>query len=274
MEDKTMKDPWSFAPTRREVLVAVPALAAAVGVGGVGRTALAGCTGADHEQAARLSVAFLQGSEQWDHLRALTPTLEAVTEEMAVDEAALVPADQLISGDGGFATRGARVMVHGLLGEPSDRHPAMRIAARYRPFHDASYLAWGFDGSTACCSSPATEFTVPVDAAVGLQLSVEVQPRDAETDGIDLAVAEATLGLGIAPGQAKLRRGIYLMAWDMPAGASLPAWHRYRVIAERIETPEDGMPASRRFMLTDATGAARTLPAVMLSIDYADAADA
>ena len=269
-----MKDPRTFAPTRREVLVAVPAVAAAVGVGSVGRTALAGCGGADHERTARLSLAFLQGSEQWDHLQGLTPTLEAVTEDMTVDEAPLVPADALIVGDGGFATRKARVMVHGLLAEPSDRHPMVRIAAHYRPFHDTAHIAWGFDGATTCCSTPATEFTVPVDAATGLQLSVEVRPRGTGPDDADSAFAEATFSLGIAPGRAKLRRGVYLMAWDMPTGAPLPAWQRYRVIAERIETPEDGMPATRRFMLTDATGAAKALPAVMLSIDYADAASA
>jgi uncharacterized protein YcbX len=42
------------------------------------------------------------------------------------------------------------------------------------------------------------------------------------------------------------------------------------VIAEQIETPEEGLPETRRFMVTDVTGAAIALPALMLTVDYAD----
>ncbi len=60
------------------------------------------------------------------------------------------------------------------------------------------------------------------------------------------------------------------MDWGLPGGPKLFAWTGYRAIAEQIETPEEGMPETRRFMVTDASGAAMALPALMLSVDYAD----
>ena len=269
-----MKKSSIFDLTRREFMAAGSVVAVTAGFGGFGRAALADCAGFGHQRAARLSIAYLRGSENWDYLRGLTPTLEAITEDMDVDEAPLIAADALVGGDSGFAARGARVTIHGLIAEPSDRLPAMLLKAHYRPYHEATHMAWGFEGSALCRAQPAASFTLPVHAGGGLQLSLEVWPRGGNTELTDPAIAEAYFGLGATPGEAKLRRGAYLMAWGLPGGPKLPVWSRYRAIAERIETPEAGMPETRRFMLTDATGAAKAPPAVMLTVDYSDAAAA
>ena len=146
----------------------------------------------------------------------------------------------------------------------------MLLKARYRPYHEATHIAWGFEGSALCCAQPPASFVLPVHAGGGLQLSLEVWPRGSKTEKTDPAIAEANFELGTTPGEAKLRRGAYLMAWGLPGGPNLPVWTRYRAIAERIETPEEGMPETRRFMVTDAIGATKALPAVMLTVDYGD----
>ena len=235
--------------TRRDLMVAAPVLAAAVGLGTMGRSALASCFGHGEQQAAKLSLAYLQGSEAWDYLQGLTPTLPAVAEDMEVDEAPLVPAETMISGDQSFATRGARVTVHGPLSAET-RLPAMVMKAHSRPYHEAVHAAWGYQGPETPRAQPAIAFTVPVDAATGLRLSLEVGP----------ALAEAHFDLGDAPGRAKLRRGAYLMSWGLPSDTADPGWRRYRAIAERIERPEEGMPETRRFMIADASGQAKSLP--------------
>ena len=58
------------------------------------------------------------------------------------------------------------------------------------------------------------------------------------------------------------------MTWGLPGASMLSAWTGCRVIAEQIETPEEGMPETRRFMVTDVSGAAVALPALMLTVDY------
>lgn len=260
-----MKTSRLFEISRRDLMVTAPVVAAAVGLGGPGRAALAGCTGHGEQLAAKLSLAYLQGSEAWEFLQGLTPTLHAVAEDMEVDEAPLVPAETMMSGDANFAKYGARVTVHGPLSEETDRRlPAMVMKAHFRPHHDAVHAAWGYQDPEMSGAQPGTAFTVPVDAATGLRLSLEVGP----------AVAEAHFDLGDAPRQAKLRRGAYLMSWGPPSGWVDPGWSRYRAIAERIEKPEDGMPEVRRFMIANAFGQAKSLPAVMLTVDYAEAATA
>ncbi len=257
-----MKTSRFFEITRRELMVAAPAVAAAAGLGTMGRAALAGCVGHGERQAAKLSLAYLQGSEAWDYLQGLTPTLRAVAEDMEVDEAPLVPAEFMISGDPSFARRGARVTVHGPLSAETDRLPAMVMKAHFRPYHEAVHAAWGYQGTVLSRAQPATAFTVPIDAVTGLRLSLEIGP----------ALAEAHFDPGDAPGRAKLRRGAYLMSWSLPSGTADPGWRRYRVIAERIERPEEGMPEIRRFMIADAAGQAKSLPAVMLTVDHAEGA--
>lgn len=269
-----MKKSSTFDLTRRGFMAAGSAVAVTAGFGGVSRAAVADCAGFAHRQAARLSIAYLRGSENWDYLRGLTPTLEAMSEDLNVDEAPLIGAEALASGDPGFAARGARVTIHGLIAEPSDRLPAMLLKARYRPYHEATHIAWGFEGSALCCAQPPASFVLPVHAGGGLQLSLEVWPRGSKTEKTDPTIAEANFELGATLGEAKLRRGAYLMAWGLPGGPKLPVWTRYRAIAERIETPEEGMPETRRFMVTDTSGAAKALPALMLTVDYGDEAPA
>ncbi len=265
-----MKKSSIFELTRRDFAAAGAAVAVTAGLGGMSRAALAGCAGSSHRQTARLSIAYLQGSENWDYLRGLTPTLEAVTEEMTLEEAPLIAADAVASGDPGFAARDARVSIQGLIAEPSDRLPAMLLKAHYRPYHETAYMVWGFEGSTLCCAQQPASYALPIDAGVGLQLSLEVRPRGGNTNAAEPLIAEAKFVLGATPGEAKLRRGAYLMSWGLADGPKLPVWTGYRVIAERIETPEEGLPETRRFMVTDASGAAKALQAVMLTVDYGD----
>ena len=164
-----MKKSSNFELNRRNFVAAGSAVVAAVGFGGVGR-ALADNAGVGHGQAARLSIAYLQGSENWDYLHGLTPTLDATIDDMAADEASLIAADALVCGDSSFAARGARVKIHGMIAESSNRLPRMLLKARYRPYHDASHIAWGFEDSALGGAQPAVSFALPVDTGTGLQL--------------------------------------------------------------------------------------------------------
>jgi len=264
-----MKKSSSFNLSRRNFVATGSAVVATVGLGGVGRAALADYSGIGHQKAAGLSIAYLQGSENWDYLHGLTPTLAATTDEMAIDEAMLVDADALASGDPGFAARGARIKIHGMITKRSDRLPPMLLRTHYRPFHEETHIAWGFDDSADSCAQPGTTVNVPIDPSAGLQLSLEM-PRPGRILATDPAIAGARFVLDAIPGEAKLRRGAYLMAWGLPGAPIDSAWSGYRVIAEKIETPEEGMPETRRFMVTDTSGAAKALPALMLTVDYGD----
>ncbi len=267
-----MKKFSAFNLSRREVLAAGSALAATAGITNAAYAGAGGCFG--HQRTAQLSVAYLQGSETWDYLHGLTPDLGAVTEDMTVDEAPLIAAESIASGDVSFAVRGARIAIHGLVAKPTAGLPAMHLKAHYQPYHEGTHVAWGFEGSELCCAQPATAFTMPVEAGTGLRLSLEVRPRGSQAEDGEAAVAETKLGLGVLPGGAKLRRGAYLMAWGLPDGPLLPPWSRYRVVAEQIEAPGEGLRASRRFMVQDASGAATTLQAVLLTVDYGDSVSA
>lgn len=258
--------------TRREFVLAAPAVAAAACLGGLGRIAPAAAADLKQDSAGRFSIAYLEGSEQWDHLHCLAPTPEGVGGETTMDQARLVPADTLWSGDGSFAERGARVTIHGLLGEAPDNLPEMEMKARYRPFHESQSVLWGFQGSPTHAAQPATSFSAPIDAGTGLELSLELRPRKDRSRETEPETAEARFTPGAAPGQAKLRRGVYLLAWDLSSGSALPDWSRYHAIADRIAKPEEGLPEIRRFMLTDAFGPVKTLPALVMSVDYADQA--
>lgn len=264
-----MKKSSSTKLTRRNFVATGSAVVATVGFGGIGRAALADCTGIDRQKTAGLSVAYLQGSEDWDYLHGLTPTLARTTDDMAVDETVLITADAMESGDFGFAARGARVKIHGMISERADRLPPMLLRTHYRPYHEETHVAWGIDNSADGCAQPGTTFAVPVDASAGLQLSLEM-PRSGKSLAADPAIAEARFVLGAMPGEAKLRRGAYLMTWGLPDAPIASGWNGYRVIAERIETPEEGMPETRRFMVTDASGVAKALPALLLTVDYRD----
>ena len=261
-----MKKSSNSKLTRRNFVATGSAVVATIGFGGVGRAAWADRSGFGHQQAAGLSIAYLQGSENWDYLHGLTPTLAAATDDMAVDEALLIGANTLASGDPGFATQGARITIHGMISEPSNQLPPMLLKARFHPYHDETHMAWGFEDSTLGNAQSGTAFTMPVNANSGVQLSVEMRALGDES----VSIAEAQFVLGATPGEAKLRRGAYLMTWGLPGAPMLSAWTGCRVIAEQIETPEEGMPETRRFMVTDVTGAAVALPALMLTVDYGD----
>jgi len=249
--------------TRRNFVASGSAVVATIGFGGIGRADYAGL---GHQKAAGLSIAYLQGSENWDYLHGLTPTLAATTDDMMVDEALLIGASTLASGDPRFAFQGARVTIHGLISEPSNKLPPMLLKTRFRPYHDTTHLAWDFEDFTRGDAQSGTAFTMPVNADSGVQLSLEMRPRGEEL----VSIAEAQFVLDATRGEAKLRRGAYLMTWGLPDAPMLSAWSGCRVIAEQIETPEEGMPETRRFMVIDATGAAVALAALMLTVDYGD----
>jgi len=151
--------------------------------------------------------------------------------------------------------------------------PTMLLRTHYRPYHEETHIAWGFEDSTDSSAQPGTTFTMPVDASTGLQLSLEVR-RPGKSIATDPAIAEARFDLGATPGEAKLRRGVYLMTWGLPGEPMSSTWTGCRAIAEQIEKPGEGMPETRRFMLTDVSGAAKDLPALMLTVDYGDGVSA
>lgn len=265
-----MKNSSSFKLTRRKFVATGSAVVVSAGLGGVGHAAFADYTISGIHRAGRLSIAYLQGSENWDHLHGLTPTLAAVTDDMIVDKAPLVGASSLAKGDSGFTTRGARITIHGLIAEPSSLLPPMLLKAHYLPYHDTTHIAWSFEGSSSNTAPAGSSFTVPVDASNGLRLSLEMQPSSSNSVAGSPTVADAQFVLGATSGEAKLRRGAYLLTWGLADAPMLFAWTGCHVVAERIEMPEEGMPETRCFMVADAAGKPRSLPALMLTVEYAD----
>ncbi|MEM7221462.1 MAG: hypothetical protein AAF495_00695 [Pseudomonadota bacterium] len=255
-----------FTLSRRDLMVLAPATAVTAGLSGVSGAALAGpgCGGA---HTAKLAVAYLSGSETWAHLDGLSPTLEALSEDAEHDEAPLVTASSLASGDQAFAERSARISLHGLMSEPSADLPDMRLMAHFEPYHELTHQTWCYEGSGPNCGSDSGDLTLPIDPAHGMKLSLEVQTPDEETP----AVAEANFAVGEAFGRPKLRRGAYLIAWDRPGGRqSSHPWFGLKAIVERVPEPSEGVTAVRRFMVAGTDATPLRVPALLMTVDFAE----
>ncbi len=246
-----------------------------------------------------LTVGYWQGSAALARLDGLRYATEAPDADDArrdpatdseLERADLIPAETLDRGDPRFARAGARVRLHGMF--PVEDRPAVDLASlslevSFEPFHDTMFHAWGFENGALPCVRPGTAFTVPIDRASGLTLAFDIADSRAQRGEETLAAGSpedpksgttrvvTRFSLGREPQTAKLRRGVYFVAWRGPSAKRLRSWRHYRILSRDVE-PRDGVGGDAcHFHLvrrrdertpTDATFA-------VLSVDYADHGD-
>lgn len=251
----------SLKMSRRGLLVLGPAGALAVGALRPRRVLAAavpdGWLAADAVSQGQVALGYWRGSDALPALDTLARVTAAALPERD-DTAAfdIEPAQTIRRGDPRFAASGARVTVHGLIGAEAALAalPEVSLTAHFAPYHAAAFPAWSSAAGGGAAAGSA--FTVPVDAEVGLALSLQVG------EGAALPLRFA---LDAAPGGAKLRRGVYLVALDPAA-----SWRRYTALAA---TPVDPAAddAQTRFCFVERRGAGRcaALPVLVLSIDHA-----
>ena len=133
-------------------------------------------------------------------------------------------AEQTLSGDPSFISRGARVMVSsyhraakydGKPGGPS--LAAIFPALGYDPARYPRFNAWSFSGQGATDSGRRTvRFNLPVTATQGLQFAARQNGAKAET--------LIALTFGSRSDELKLQRGVYVIALRESPSESLPSW--------------------------------------------------
>lgn len=154
-----------------------------------------------------------------------------------VGDAPLVAAESLASGDARLARGGARVAVHGLLGEAGMPAAGIRSSALHVSF-PRRFSPWSFASGAVSRAAGAVEFFVPVDAERGLELTLEVD-RDATFGDRLLRLASgrarrewtARLQVGGERRAPKLREGVYLIPLDQEAYRE-PASRRCREVGD------------------------------------------
>ncbi len=190
------------------------------------------------------------------------------------ENASVVSASGIPSGDGGFIGRGARVTVSGASGASADPRGrrAVELLAHYSYLdgaerRNAPFRAWACSRRTGCQGNPVS-FNVPVDEVQKIQLTVGVEtgaPESAATRRQALAggvtestVLPLTLTLQDEAGAYKLARGFYVVV-PMFEGDSNPSWSAWTVRA-----------AEGRFSLVDADGNVAPFEHFVLRIDYVE----
>lgn len=159
------------------------------------------------------------------------------------DDAAVMAASAVTSGDGGFISRGARIQVSGVSGMAADAadRRAVELHAHYSYFDGgerkvAPFLAWGCNRASGCQGSPI-RFTVPVDETQKIVFSVETErgrPAAAATrrDALSGATPESValpVSLSLQSGEGlKLARGFYIIVPLFDDDAE-PRWSSYRM---------------------------------------------
>ncbi len=237
-----------------------------------------------------LSIGYWQGSDTLAEFARLTHTGEPFfvdAQHSPVDESAIaepVPADvisaQALSvGDRRFAQNGAKVSIHGLfptVGEEVHDLPGLSIDVHFDPYHRAPFRAWQFDPSASSRSPAGVSFTVPLEKTTGLTLWFTIAEGRDQRSGADASPERIStrFSLGREPGQPKLRRGVYFIAWRGSNSKPLPSWRRYLVLAAAAKTgdlPEDEITHEGYSRLTRRWNelAPADLTYVMLSVDYA-----
>jgi hypothetical protein len=167
----------------------------------------------------------------------------------------LAPASDGGQGDAGLAAEGARIQ----LWLPDDDVSAWGALQSVRfdvclnpagpPFH-----VWSYEAREVPYRGSPVTFGVPSGMDLLLQLHTAGRSAQMQTTSIRFTS-------GDEPGVAKLRQGIYVVAFRAPADRPLPAWHRSGLrrasIVKGQETP-----------LTT-TGALRTRPHLLMFVDRA-----
>ena len=133
-----------------------------------------------------------------------------------------------------------------------------------------------FDPSASSSSPAGVSFTVPLATTTGLTLSFAIAEGRDQPSGADASPKRIStrFSLGREPGQPKLRRGVYFIAWRRSNSKPLPSWRRYLILAAAAKTgdlPEDEITHEGYSRLTRRWNelAPADLSYVMLSVDYA-----
>jgi hypothetical protein len=146
----------------------------------------------------------------------------------ATEQAAVVAADRLQTGDTRFARDGARLAIRGLFPQldPVALHglEMLTVDVAYEPYHTTPFQAWSFfNGSTPRSSSPVA-LTLPVDAATGLNLVVTYRT----TSMPEPIAVMARFALRDEDDTPKLRAGTYFVGLPDQHG-TFPDWQQYQV---------------------------------------------
>ncbi|MDQ3280929.1 MAG: twin-arginine translocation signal domain-containing protein [Acidobacteriota bacterium] len=172
------------------------------------------------------------------------------------EKGALRSASDIMSGDGAFISRGARLTVFGAYGasENSEARRVVDLSLNYASFDGEKaqalpFHAWGASRASGTEASP-TSFTVPVDADQQLSFIVRTQTGrppgtlasrrsllDTEAREAEMPVALTTLS---AQGQLKIARGYYVLV-PLAGTENEPRWSEYRMgrVGNRITVVGD-----------------------------------
>lgn len=249
-------------------------------------------------------IGYWDGSESLESFESLTHiaagSLDDVrTTEQPADESTepsrhrILDATTLPRGDRRFATRGARILIHGLFEANRVRFDDLASLGIYvhpRPFASVPFLAWGLDSRLARHVSGPIRFDVPIERASGLTISFDVggseERASPELTPVDPGFGEdhifARFALDSTRGTPKLRRGVYLVAWSAGGARTMPSWSRYGVevpqrAAEKLEgdtsdaaasPPEEARTTPSRLVCR--RGGLEKFAYVVLSVDYAE----
>lgn len=193
--------PRAFGWPRREILALAPAGLTAAAFATPGRAAPCG----DRRRTGQLVTGFAPRGEN-----ARTKALDAAT---------------LPDGDESFARDGARITIQGVFNArpiAGDDVTALSISVDFSPFQPTVYHAWGFEREPVANMSGPVSLTVPIAAASGLSLLVDLaRPTGAEQVPLRFAVGEGQ-------GTPKLRQGTYVLAWRNAKAGLLPDLANYQ----------------------------------------------
>lgn len=186
------------------------------------------------------------------------------------ENAALISAAAIPSGDGAFIGRGARITASGASGAshvPRERR-AVELLAHYSYLDGAErrvapFVAWACSRVTGCQGN-GVGFTVPVDEVQKIVFTVGVAARTsmftkrrAAGGGSDSTAIPLTLSLQNEDGAVRLARGNYVIV-PLFEGDSDPRWSQWTV----------GVVDGRR-TLVDAEGRVAPFEHFVLGVDYA-----
>lgn len=255
--------------TRRDVMVAGGAGMVAAGVAAPGSALTLGGGTVDGEAARyKATLGYWQGSDgiadlgKIAELRSGTTIKRTEADETSADPfvcADIVPAEALGTGDRELPGRPIRFGAHGFVGLDEGRQPDLPwfdLRAHFKPYHEHCCIVWGHETDPVCGCRPASALTVPIAPAAGLTLSLDFKTHEQMIH----------LASGSDVGAAKLRRGIYFLAWGRQ---DAPSWWRYRI--ETRARDAQAKPAITEFRIVDRiwNKPARNLDIAMISIDAA-----
>lgn len=247
------------------------------------------------DPAKRMRIGYLAGSENLSGFAEMTHSPDGYVDALnrCVDpesrselyRGSIIDAARRSHGDSDFARRGARLRIHGMFGTPGmrlDSLPSLDVYVYAKPFQPVPFHAWGFQAGEAPESGASNEICLPIAPNHGLTVSFDL--RGPGIDGSDSGLTPldpefyanhvvARFALDHGTGGLKLRRGLYVVAWNGARAISRPSWAGCDISVARIDAQEHSdRPGTLCSRLTQAGSLfAEPLAYVLLSIDHATA---